>query len=563
MKKIKLFSILFVLVLVVSLGLVTAAPVAAATLTVNKSLPNVPPNYHTIQAAIDEAGSGDTIIVAAGTYAAFQVQGKTNISIISTEGATVTTANLVSVDVEPIEDAWVMAGVKDSDDINIEGINFDGSGVSGEDVVVGIAYVDSTGSIADLAVENIFGADLAAGVVIIGDMGTSAVDLSVAIVENSMAGVAIWNAEVNLNGCTVAETDAGIVIGWPLAGFDPSTVNIQGSTIADNDEAGIWVCDNSIVEAHFNNIVGNTDYGVRNDGGETVDAIYNWWGDATGPSGLGPGDGDAVSSNVNFEPWLGAQSVTETVEDDIVDAIDEADTRVVVNGKATVTIFKYDSNPDPEAPVVYGALASLDLLAQDEFSELPKFMDVSADDITPGTEIEIRLYYTDAEVEGFDEDTLRLFWNSGAEWVPCSPSEGDSGVNMTDDTINGTDYSGYMWAKVRETGTTPSLGDLDGTEFGGYGHPSETPGGGCFIATAAYGTDTAKEIDILREFRDEVLLPNSLGAEFVSLYYKTSPPIANFISQHEVLKTAVRVGFVDPIVAILNWSHALWSARGS
>jgi len=81
----------------------------------------------------------------------------------------------------------------------------------------------------------------------------------------------------------------------------------------------------------------------------------------------------------------------------------------------------------------------------------------------------------------------------------------------------------------------------------------------CFIATAAYGTPEAEEIDILREFRDVVLQPNRLGAKLVSLYYKASPPVAAFISQHEALRAAVRLGFVDPIVAILNWSHGLWS----
>jgi hypothetical protein len=84
----------------------------------------------------------------------------------------------------------------------------------------------------------------------------------------------------------------------------------------------------------------------------------------------------------------------------------------------------------------------------------------------------------------------------------------------------------------------------------------------CFIATAVYGTDTAEEIDILREFRDVVLLPSGLGAELVSLYYKISPPIAEVISQHDFLRTAVKVGFVGPVVAILNWSYALWSERG-
>jgi hypothetical protein len=83
----------------------------------------------------------------------------------------------------------------------------------------------------------------------------------------------------------------------------------------------------------------------------------------------------------------------------------------------------------------------------------------------------------------------------------------------------------------------------------------------CFIATAAYGTDTAEEINILREFRDVVLLPSRFGTEFVSLYYEISPPIAEVIWQHDFLRTVVRAGFIDPIIAVLNWSHALWSER--
>jgi len=480
----RIFSILFALALVVSLGLVTVSPVLADTIR------NVPSVYTTIQAALNASEDGDTIMVAAGEYDAFVVEGKANINIISTEGATVTTANLVSVDVPPIEDAWVMAAVYDSENINIEGISFDGTEVSGENVV-GIAYVDSTGRIADLTVENIIGNDLGAGVAIIGDVGTS-------------------------------------------------TVEMTGSTISNNDDIGIYVCDGSTLEAHFNKIVGNTYLGVYNDGGGTVNATYNWWGANTGPSGFGPGDGDAVSDSVNFVPWL--DGVTGTVNNTFLDAKDEADAEVWVNGTATVTVFRYPYNPGGGAPT--------------GFISLGKYFDVYVPDTEDVTEIEIRLYYTDDEVESAYESYLRLRWWNGTEWEPFS----DRGVNPT--STNG--YSGYIWAIITAT-STPSLADLHGMPADGgiEGPTGDIPGGFCFIATAAYGTDTAKELDILREFRDGVLLPNSLGAKFVSLYYKTSPPIADFISQHEVLRTAVRVGFVDPIVKILNWSHDLWSARGS
>jgi hypothetical protein len=71
----------------------------------------------------------------------------------------------------------------------------------------------------------------------------------------------------------------------------------------------------------------------------------------------------------------------------------------------------------------------------------------------------------------------------------------------------------------------------------------------CFIATAAYGTPMAKEIQVLREFRDEYLLTNPVGQAFVDFYYKVSPPIADFITDHPSLKPIVR-GALLPAVAM-------------
>jgi hypothetical protein len=84
--------------------------------------------------------------------------------------------------------------------------------------------------------------------------------------------------------------------------------------------------------------------------------------------------------------------------------------------------------------------------------------------------------------------------------------------------------------------------------------PRPDPGGGggvrfCFIATAAYGSPMAGEIGILRRFRDKYLLTNPLGQGLVGLYYRVSPPIADFIAEHPSLKLLVRVALL-PAVAM-------------
>jgi len=82
--------------------------------------------------------------------------------------------------------------------------------------------------------------------------------------------------------------------------------------------------------------------------------------------------------------------------------------------------------------------------------------------------------------------------------------------------------------------------------------------GGCFIATAAYGTASAAEIDVLRAFRDEVLLESTVGSQLVEFYYQTSPPVADFISENSLLRTIVRELVIDPMVSVATFTQGMW-----
>ncbi|MFB0519992.1 MAG: phosphatidylinositol-specific phospholipase C domain-containing protein, partial [Desulfatiglandales bacterium] len=72
--------------------------------------------------------------------------------------------------------------------------------------------------------------------------------------------------------------------------------------------------------------------------------------------------------------------------------------------------------------------------------------------------------------------------------------------------------------------------------------PEGGDGGLCFIATAAYGSRMAKEVEVFEKVRDEYLLNHGLGRAFVSGYYKYSPPLARWIVKHPAMRRMVRIG---------------------
>jgi hypothetical protein len=72
-------------------------------------------------------------------------------------------------------------------------------------------------------------------------------------------------------------------------------------------------------------------------------------------------------------------------------------------------------------------------------------------------------------------------------------------------------------------------------------------GGGCFIATAAYGSYLDPDVQILQNFRDQHLLKNAPGRAFVRIYNRYSPHAASLIKDHDHLRTATRI-LLTPVV---------------
>lgn len=81
----------------------------------------------------------------------------------------------------------------------------------------------------------------------------------------------------------------------------------------------------------------------------------------------------------------------------------------------------------------------------------------------------------------------------------------------------------------------------------------------CFIATAAYGTPMAEEINTLRRFRDKEMETNALGRHLVSFYYEVSPPIANVIARSEKMRSFVRLN-LKPVVRTMELKNSKQNA---
>lgn len=133
---------------------------------------------------------------------------------------------------------------------------------------------------------------------------------------------------------------------------------------------------------------------------------------------------------------------------------------------------------------------------------------------------------------------------------------------------NGVQYE-FLAANVDQAGNVSYFTNAAAMNGLGVATPEAVngllDGKSCFIATAAFGSPMAPEVERFRHFRDQVLLKRAWGRAFVEFYYEHSPEAARFIANNEIFRTITRFllypilffaeivmkyGFLMPILAV-------------
>jgi len=377
------------------------------------------------------------------------------------------------------------------------------------------------------------------------------------------------------------------------------TVSLTGETITGHDY-GVYVEDTAgesstssySVAIQFSIIKGNSLYGVDNTVSTFyVDASNNWWGAANGPyhPTLNPGGtGNAVSDYVDFDPWAAAEFPTVATQ---------AATGTTINSTTLNMAYSMGNYGSVLVRFAYKKASDSSWSYTDWVSK-----NSSGTHAEPRTGLasgttyvfKAQLRYTDILYGITDLEGATLQLTTPA--VPTVTTQAATGVGHMTATINmaytvgdfspvqvcfaykkatDTEWTNTPW--VSKSADGPHIDYLSGllpntaynfkavlkyddiVIYGNYlVFNTETIIPGCFIATAAYGTSTAPQLDLLRDFRDVVLLKSTVGSQFVSLYYRLSPPIADFIAGHEAVRTLVRELLIDPIVWLVDTTGGLW-----
>ena len=115
----------------------------------------------------------------------------------------------------------------------------------------------------------------------------------------------------------------------------------------------------------------------------------------------------------------------------------------------------------------------------------------------------------------------------------------DRQSNNFNDIVNSIEFTNIDFAKV------PVGSDSEEDGYVGTMENENEEGGGCLIATAAFGSEMEPQVQFLREIRDGTVMSTQSGTVFMTgfnqFYYSFSPYVADYERENPVFKEAVKV----------------------
>jgi len=164
--------------------------------------------------------------------------------------------------------------------------------------------------------------------------------------------------------------------------------------------------------------------------------------------------------------------------------------------------------------------------------------------VAPGVGTQrLRVAGYEIRVRASDEMTVGNFSDSMPVTAKVTPD--DPGHVQTFDVsglLPETDY----WVGVRAYDGCHNSGDAAITKITTAARVSGSVDA-CFVATAAYGSLMANDVEVLRHFRDSKLQTNTIGELAVETYYTFGPAIAGVVGESDLLRSTAR-DMLAPII---------------
>lgn len=138
------------------------------------------------------------------------------------------------------------------------------------------------------------------------------------------------------------------------------------------------------------------------------------------------------------------------------------------------------------------------------------------------------------------------------EYIHSIPATGNIFKTIAAVETGSGSPAGTATPTPEDNGSTPPVGDEGGAP----------PTSGCLIATAAFGSELAPQVQFLRGFRDNHILTTASGSSFMNVfsawYYSFSPQVADYERQQPWLQGSLRVA-IHPLLGILQTAEKAYT----